>query len=229
MLLDEILTVRSGSIGNVVHSRNPHGPYTRARTVPADPNTGRQQGIRLRFGNVSRFWSGALSTERRTAWAAYAASVTLVNRIGVAHRLSGQQMFIRCNAARMTRRMGMVLDAPAPGSISTFGTVDYNRFQGIGLIRVNVDSADEWRSETGAFLLVYIGQPRSADTHFYAGPWRLAGWIPGDAAIPPIGRTFNDPWGPAPGGMHTWGRSRVVRADGRASSKQVMPFTEFSI
>lgn len=223
-VLETLTTVRSGSVGSVVHSRNPHGPYTRPRTAPTQPDTARQVTARARLATVSTYWGGTLTPAERLTWAEYAARVSLSNRIGQDLPLTGQQMFIRCNAARPRNLMGVVRTAPTHNSLGTFDSIPMNRFAGIGLIAAPFHVARGWRRENGAYLLCYVGQGQSADTNFYAGPYRLAGWYAGHPLFPPSPGTFNDPWGSPPGGPHTWGRQRLVRADGRATSLQDLPF-----
>ena len=222
--LDAITTVRSGSLGTVVHARNPQGPYTRSRTVPFDPNTMRQARIRQRFGESSRRWATVLTASQRRGWATYAAAVPLRNRIGDTIFLTGQQMHVRCNAARIRPVMGFIADAPTRLELGAFLPVEVSELLLLDLILVLFAPDDEWMNDSDAFLLVYVSDGQSLGTTFFAGPFRLAGFVRGDAVNPPVaGDTLFDPWTPHAPGLR-WTRTRVVYGDGRVTGHQLREF-----
>lgn len=224
MILDEITTVRSGSIGDVVHSRNPHGTYTRARTTPFNPATLRQGSVRLRFRLVSRFWSGALTRPERTSWAEYASRVALLDRIGERQHLSGQQMFVRCNASRTRPSMGIIRTAPTGSSLGVFMNPRYNSFVGPGLVAFGIDSSEDWTAEDGAFMIGYVGAAPGPNRIFFKGPWRFMGAIAGNSVTPATPQVFVDPWFTTPNVFGRWGRAVLVRADGRAANPLTRAF-----
>ena len=224
MSILDLTTVRSGSLGDVVHSRNPHGSYTRARTVPADPDTLRQQRVRGRMGAVSEAWGQTLDVTQRQSWTDYANRVTLLNRIGEHRHLSGQQMFQRCNAGRTRPFMGIIEDAPTGNSLGAFSLPEVETIQFVDLILVLYGETDEWIRDDGAFFQCYVSDGQSIGTNFYAGPFRFAGATPGNSAVPPIGGdTYFDPYVPHADGPR-FARIRVCFGDGRLASSHIVRF-----
>src|SRR5262245_25927150 len=96
-----ILSQMSGSLYGSVYARNRGGLYARNRTKPVNPNTPEQAAVRATFAEVAREWVIGLDDDTRAAWNAYAAGTTVINRLGEATHLSGQQMFISRISARL--------------------------------------------------------------------------------------------------------------------------------
>lgn len=220
----DLAQVRSGSVGDVVHSHNGAGPYTRPRTVPFDPGTIRQTRVRNRLAQVSTAWLTATTQTQRDSWADYAAAVPVPSRLGGVRFLSGQTMFNRCNAGRTRPFMGIVLDAPVVFDLASFSPQQMNRFAGVGAITVPLDLTEDWRSEDGAFLINYVGAGQPSTINFFKGPWRFLGAIAGNSTVPPVVGIFTDPFGVPPAGPNTWGRQRLARADGRLSQPRIRRF-----
>lgn len=226
MILDEITSIRSGSIGNVVHSRNPHGPYTRARTTPANPQTSRQTRVRRALETASDLWRDTLTAAQRRSWDDYAGRVTLLDRLGNHRHLDGRQMFIRCNSGRTRVFMGVVLDAPAGSSLGTFTQPAYNDLAGAGFISVSFDVNQPWVGEDNSWLIIYVSDEHTTNTNFFAGPYRFAGAIRGNSVAPPTSpANIGDPWLPQTFGRR-WGRARVAFEDGRLSGPVQTRFFE---
>ena len=95
-----ILAQASGSAGGYTFSRNRSGPYLRNRSIPTNPGSEAQVIVRGHFASLSSAWAG-IADSQRTAWALYAANVSVTNRLGDQIFLTGQQMYIRCNAVRL--------------------------------------------------------------------------------------------------------------------------------
>jgi len=87
----------SGSIGGTTYARNRGGLYARNRTVPINPNSNAQTRARSSFGSFSGGWSSALTANQRAAWAAFAESSPVQNRLGESITLTGQQAYVRSN------------------------------------------------------------------------------------------------------------------------------------
>lgn len=222
--LETITTVRSGSLGNIVHSRNPQGPYTRPRTIPFNPNTLLQRPVRARFRVASRRWRRTLTAAQRQGWTDYAAAIPFCNRIGDTFFLTGQQMHIRCNAARAIPPPVFVPDAPTRRTLGDFSPVTLDRQFLPALVRLAFDVTDEWVAQTGSFLLIYLSDVLLPTRNFFKGPYRFSQAIQGDPVSPPTSPVFViDPFG-VPGPGNRFHRARVVFADGRASSAQRLPF-----
>lgn len=226
MELQAIATLRSGSLGNRVFARNPQGPYDRARTIPIDPATFFQLNFRARFRSVVLAWGGTLTPTQRKSWEAYASRVTVLSRIGEHRHLSGQQMFVRCNAGRRVSIMGTILDAPTGNSLGTFALPGYTDVLGIGSITVFFDDTEPWTLEGNSWLVVYVSNEQTLGTNFFAGPYRFAGLIRGNPTTPPTSPgTLSDPFLPQTTGPR-WGRARIAFADGRLTSSVKTQFTE---
>lgn len=223
-VLDSFAVNRSGSVGPVVHSHNGSGPYTRPRTLPFDPKTIRQLRVRARFNTVRTRWTETLTSAQRATWADYATRVTTPGRNDTRNRLTGQQLFVRCNVARIRPFMGFRDTAPL---ISTLGSAQQVLLQKtviLSELRVIFDNSDEWVTQSGAFLIVYVSDTFPLTVNFFAGPFRFAGVIIGNTAAPPRSpTTVIDPF-PALPLAHRWARTRVVFDDGRATTTALLPF-----
>ena len=154
----------------------------------------------------------------RLAWQTYADSVNWNNRLGEQVTLTGFNMFIMGNAARLTAGGSLVTAAPiAPGdpefqiSAVSAGAQTYT---------VTFDDGFDWATEEGGFFLIYQGKPVSSSHTFFGGPWRycktLIGVDPGGVSSPAPniiqdGFTFVE-------SQKIWWQARIVRADGRVST-----------
>jgi hypothetical protein len=110
-----LITSASGSAGGLTASHNRGGQYFRARTVPTNPSSERQQTIRERFAYLSDYWSETLTAAQRTGWSAYAPSVKLPNALGDTGSPTGQQAFMRTNLVLL--EAGEPVRAAAPGTL----------------------------------------------------------------------------------------------------------------
>lgn len=86
----------SGRVAGTVHARNKGGCYVRRFSVPVNPSTTFQQQIR---NNLSASSSGFrnLSPAEQAAWAAWAETHPVIDRLGAAIRLTAQQAFVAVN------------------------------------------------------------------------------------------------------------------------------------
>ncbi len=223
-LITTIVTFASGTLGDTIHSRNAHGPYTRPFVVPANPDTPRQQRIRARFRDISQQWGGTLTKSQRAGWDGYAANVPVPSVPGRRHYLTGQQMFIRCNMARRQPVSLSIRNAPTVFSHGDFSTPTVETIQFVDLILVLFTGDDAWMDEEGAFMLIQVSDGQTDGTNFFAGPFKFAGSIAGSSTAPPVaGDTLFDPFVPHALGPR-WARVRVSRADGRLSPARIFEF-----
>lgn len=91
-----LLSELSGTAGSTTASHNRAGPYLRTRTIPTNPNTASQRNSRNSFASAARAWQG-LSAGQRTAWAASASLLILVDALGKNYVPSGFQYFMSVN------------------------------------------------------------------------------------------------------------------------------------
>lgn len=222
--LAPIIVFASGTVGDTIHSRNGAGPYTRPHVNPVQPNTMRQTRIRNRLGLLSVRWGDTVTEAQRDSWKTYAANVSVPSVSGRKQFLTAQQMYIRCNMPRGNPFQNAVDDAPVIFSHGRFSTPTVETLLLIDFILVLFTGDDTWQSEDGAFMIVQVSDGQSLGTNFFAGPFREAGRIPGDAADPPtVGVVLNDPFVPLASGPR-WARVRVSRADGRLSPARIFRF-----
>lgn len=213
----------SGSISGSVFARNRFGNYIRPRTKPVNPRSQRQMAIRTILMFLAEQWHESPMTDLiRTAWQTYADSVNWVNRLGEQVTLTGFNVFLAGNAARITAGGSLVTAAPAALGLPAGDPV----FQisavsaAAQTYTATFDDTMDWNTEAGAYMIFYQGKPVSASHTFFGGPWRqcygFPGVDPGGSPSPVIGFAQNG--FPFVEGQKIWWQARIVRADGRASN-----------
>ncbi len=208
----------SGSVGGVTWARNRFGAYMRQRTKPVNPNSQRQQAVRNAIIALTGRWSSTLSVAQRAQWDTYARAIDWQNRLGETVKLTGFNHYIRSNAA-IDAASGVLVDAgPAilslPDGDPEFAVSFSAATQ---LISIVFDDSMAWAGEDDSHMLVSMGTPQNITREFFGGPWRIAGVLNGDQAIP-----LTSPQDlPAPFAMQetqlVYAKARIIRADGRVS------------
>lgn len=210
----------TGSIAGNTHARNRYGNYIRARTKPINPNSARQVVIRSCMATLTERWSDILTSDQRTAWNLYAASLTMKNRLGEAIHLTGFNHYIRSNSIRLQSSLALIDAGPTDFSLPEKDTtLAITASKAAQEIEVTFDNTMAWAKETGAFMLTYQGQPQNPQRNFFNGPWRLMDNIVG---LDATGITSPDveavPFAIAEG-QRQWIYVRIARLDGRLSEK----------
>ena len=95
--LGPIIGQASGSIGAQTFAHNRFGAYTRNRTVPTQPNSGKQLIRRAAFGALSADWA-ARGVAERLAWKIWAQGNPIVDRLGDKRILTGHMAYVALNA-----------------------------------------------------------------------------------------------------------------------------------
>ena len=207
-----------GSIGGTVFSKNASGNYIRSRITPVNPNTARQNAIRVAVQSLAPQWSGVLSPAERAGWAVYAANIVRTNKLGGVINLSGYNHFIRGNSIRVQNGDPVVTAFPTdltlpPGDPLFAVEVDATNQQ----LSVTFDPALAWSITDDGFMYIYMSLPKAAGVNFIGGPFRLAGAIDGDTASPPTSPQII----PAPftvaEGQQIACRARISEPDSRLS------------
>jgi len=209
-----------GAIAGTVFSRNKGGNYARSKTTPINPNTGLQQSVRAVMASLTDRWSQVLTANQRTAWGLYAASVTVLNRLGESVNISGFNHFIRSNATLLRCGLTVVDDGPTtfeiPAQDPTLSIVCDEAGQEI---EVTYDYAMGWNIIDDGHMFVYMGSPQNPQINFFAGPWRYADKVDGATAVPPAApAVMAAPFAMAEG-QKIWCYARIVMPDGRLSEK----------
>ncbi len=214
-----ILADASGSMGGVTASRNRAGPYLRARVVPTNPSSAFQVTMRAIFGNLATAWL-TLTDVQRKAWETYAENVPTTDRLGNPLTLTGQQMYVRNNSARIQAALSRVDNAPTVFSMDSLSPVAIEAASAAETIEVTFEDTDAWTAETGAALLVYGSNQVAATINFFKGPYRFAGALLGDTTTPITSpQTVASPFALTQSNAQ-FTRVVSVRSDGRISPEQ---------
>lgn len=102
----------SGSTGSTTASHNRYGKYFRSRTIPVNPNSVSQQGVRGVFGGLAQAWR-TLTQSQRDGWTTLAQNVPRIDALGDSYVLSGNAMYASVNLLRDAVGNARDDDAPA--------------------------------------------------------------------------------------------------------------------
>ncbi len=214
-----------GSAGGITFSRNRGGAYIRKRSKPVNPNTQRQVDARNRVADLSIRWSLDLTQDQRDAWDEYAQNVPSSNKIGEAINLTGQNWYVASNALRLQAGLTRVDDAPIVFQRALtpagFAVTASEATQELSVV---FDTGEDWVSQDGAAMMVFMGLPQNAGRNFFNGPFRFAGAVAGDSVAPPTSpQTIAVPF-PVAAGQKVWVQALVMLADGRNSPRALSTF-----
>jgi hypothetical protein len=213
----QLVTEVSGSVGGLVGSHNIGGMYFRARATPTNPNTPQQQTIRSAVGNLVARWTNILTELQRDIWRFYAFNTPLLNPLGEPINVTGLNMYVRGNTARIQAGEPIADDGPLVFNLGDLTTPSFDADRTADTMNVTFTDTDDWANEDDAAMLVYASRPQNASIVFFKGPYRLAGVIQGDSITPPTSpATIPLPFPLAPG-QRLFARIAVSRADGRLS------------
>jgi hypothetical protein len=84
-------------------------------------------------------------------------------------------------------------------------------------VDVTFTNTDAWANEDDSFALVYASRPQNASIDFFKGPYRFAGVIAGDLAVPPTSPAAIALPFATVAGQKVFLKLSVSRADGRLS------------
>ncbi len=208
-----------GSIGGTVFSRNRGGAYIRARTAPINPNTPRQGLVRADLSNVVALWSDSLSQANRDQWGVYAAAIPRVNRLGETIFWTGFNTFVGNNTMRLQNDLPVVSIGPATLSLPVPDS-DMSASASVAtqLVTVNFTDSLDWAGEDSAAMQIRMGIPVPATRNFFNGPYRIAGTLEGNTAVPLTSpQTLPVPF-PVQLGQKVFVQGKITRADGRVSN-----------
>lgn len=215
--LSQLVTSVSGSIGGIVGSHNRFGMYFRAKGMPINPNTERQQEVRSTFGQASVAWSTVLTNVQRQSWIEYAQATPIDTALGVNSTLTGFQQFLATNGFALDAGLPLITTAPAVPGQSTLTiepatlaiTVDTPD------ITITADGAGAWGANDGGRLYVGLGNPVTAGRSFYNGPFQSIGYVSGNTMTPIVDVAAPAAVGHVSVGQHYFVRFRGMAADGR--------------
>lgn len=207
-----------GSIGGVVFSRNRYGAIARNRTIPVDPSTVLQQGIRALMGQVRDAYFNVLTDAQRDEWEGYADQVEMTNRLGEVMLLTGYNHYCRSNIPRLQAGLSRVDDGPSLFSLAEMdGTVTATITAATKAISLAYDDTMEWCDEDDAALIIKESAPVSPGTNYFKGPWRYLDTVDGDSGTPPTTPAALTSSHEMTAGQKMFLELRISRADGRLS------------
>lgn len=213
----------SGSIGGQTYSHNRYGAYIRRKGIPVNTRSALQVVARARFTQGVIGWFG-LTAGQRDAWNTYAANVPVTDALGQTINLTGQNMYLRTVTAMLRAGLTPVTAAP---TIYNTGDVDATLAITAAVVSsetidISFNDALDWCDEDGAALLVAMSRPQSVTRSFNGQPERVAASIPGDNTTPitsPQTIDVSSAGYTLSAGNVIRLATRIIRADGRVSSK----------
>lgn len=224
MLFEPLLgTALSGKLGGIVASHNAGGTYFRAFVIPTDPSSPAQNQIRNAVTNLTSRWVNILTPVQRDLWEVYAANVTLVNRIGNPINISGLSQYVRSNVPRSQEAaLSRINGGPVVFDLGEFTAPTMAVATGTQLITVTFDDTDAWAGEDESAMMVYASRPQNQTVNFFKSPYRFAGALLGNTAVPLTSpQTIPVPF-PVIAGQRVHLYVRVTRADARLSGKNLI-------
>lgn len=215
----ELLTASSGSVGDLVFSRNQHGPYTRDRTIPTDPATARQLAVRAALAECVNAWKNTLTGTERQAWDAFALAVRTRTALGRSTNAGGLGMYIRANVPRIQASVGGTPRVDQAPTILTSPSMDSLTLTVLNVVDdtclAYVPAGQSWLNQPGGALLFYASRPQPLTVNYYRGPYQFAGKVVGQPLGPSYTPfTFTLPF-PAAVNERVFLRARQTRTDGR--------------
>lgn len=212
-----LITQASGSIFGMTASRNKGGNYFRQRQIPVNPNSPQQQAVRGVVGDLANLWVNTLTAAQRTAWADYAANVPLVNKLGDPNVVPPLSQYIRSNTPRVQAGQTRIDGGPTDFTLGGFTNPSFGIDATADEVDVTFTNTDAWANEDDAFALIYVSRPQNASINFFKGPYRFAGVIAGNLAVPPTSPAAIALPFAAVAGQRVFVKFSVSRSDGRLS------------
>lgn len=219
-IISQIATKASGSLGGITAAHNKGGMYFRARSSPTNPASPAQQIVRNALKAQAADWSGVLTAAQRTGWTVYATNQTLPDAFGEPRQIPPMAMFTRSNVSRIQAGLVQVLNAPTTYVLPAFTDPTFTLTAATDTLSTSFTNSDDWATEVGGAMLLYISRPLSIGINFFKGPWTFLDSIDG-ALVPPVSPASDvAPYNFAAGNKF-FVMVRVTRADGRLSSDRI--------
>lgn len=208
----------SGSIAGNTFSRNRFGPYIRNKAIPVNPSSPFQQSVRNIFSSLATIWSNILTQIQRDAWNVYGFNIPFTGPLGETVFLTGFNHFIRSNSVAVRGAVPEIDSGPTNFTLAeTDPTLAMTASEATQLLSIGFDDTLAWVNEDDALMQILMSRPQGPGTAFIASPFRLAGFLLGDATTPLTSpQTLAVPFAVADGQL-TSIKARVLRADGRLS------------
>ena len=207
----------SGSVGGATFSHNAAGLYVRARGVPVNPNTPRQQLTRQSLALAQATWKDT-DANIKAAWSSYAAATPLRDVLGRELYLTGLTMFLRTYVFYNINSVDPPEQSPAEPGLAELTPPTVTWDDTTQKVKVQFATSDPWASATGGFLAVFCSLPQSRSRNYWRGPYVRLGKVPGSATPPTSPQSFSPP-AEILGDMRLFLRFRAADSDGRLSAE----------
>lgn len=171
----------SGSTGSTTASHNRYGKYFRSRTIPVNPNSVSQQGVRGVFGGLAQAWR-TLTQSQRDSWSNLSPNVPRVDSLGDSYVLSGNALFASVNLLRDTVGDARIDDAPALDSPHTVTSLTLTADGGGGTMSLAYAATG---GAAGNNLIIRASAPRSPGRDYVSrGELKQIQVVAGNVATP---------------------------------------------
>ena len=107
-----------GKISGNVYAKNKGGAYSRVRVKPANPKSTAQSAVRASFTTLSQGWR-ALTATQMQSWIQAVGNFSRKNRLGDAHNLSGNSLYVSLNKNLADVGIAPISVAPAPADVTS--------------------------------------------------------------------------------------------------------------
>lgn len=178
----------SGSVNGLVAAHCSGSSYFRARTVPTNPNSTRQQFIRSAVNQARSAWAN-LSNNQRDQWAGYGAAIRRPNRIGASFSRPGFNEYIRWATPRIFANSifgSGIEDEVCEPTGPEAGLITLPVLSIVGdTIETAFDTTEPWWASGENALMIWFSAARASSDppqfrilsptiNYFRGPWRLA-------------------------------------------------------
>lgn len=212
----QVLTEASGSIGGMTYSHNAGGMYTRGRTIPVNPNSQYQQGVRGALAALATAWTSELTDAQRLAWQVFADNVPVVNRLGDARVIPALAWYIKANVQRLAQGKTRIDAGPEVYALGNL-TEPSPTVQEPSTGSLAFTNSDAWAIAVGGHLFLQVSPPQSPTVNFYSGPFRTVLTVNGAVVPPTTPQAFTYPWAGAEG-QKVFYRTIASEPDGRPTN-----------
>lgn len=212
----QIIAAGSGSIGGCTFSRNRFGQYVRRRAVPVNPGSTQQTIMTAQLTALVARWK-IITQSQRDGWTNYALNTPRTDALGNTIILTGQQMFIACNAPRIQAGFTIIDVQPVVFGVAILTPPTLTSLiASTGVLTYGFNNTDGWATATNGALLVYISRAQSPTTAFFKGPYRFTGQTNG-ATVPPTSPGTETSVFPYSPGQRAHVQFRAIQFDARIS------------
>ena len=115
------ITDGRGKFGGSVASKNAAGAFIRTKVNPANPKTTKQTAVRATFSVLAGLWR-SLTDAQGVGWSEATPEYRYTDGLGATKNYTGNQLFVKLNAAlrALTPGAALIANAPSPASFPDF-------------------------------------------------------------------------------------------------------------